>query len=49
MGENLESFLALIFGHLVESKSAAASRAYGTIMNVRNRKEALEVVDRTPF
>ena len=40
--EIVESILANIFGHLVESQSAAASRAYGTIMAGSARKEALE-------
>jgi hypothetical protein len=38
--ENLESALARLFGHMVESKSGAALRAYGTIIS--GRKEALE-------
>ena len=38
--EILESALARIFGHLVESKSMAALRAYGTI--IAGRREALD-------
>lgn len=39
--EILESALARIFGYMVQSKSMAALRAYGTI--IAGRKEALEV------
>jgi hypothetical protein len=41
--ETLESSLALIFRHLVESKSAASLRVYGAILSTRSRKEALQV------
>jgi hypothetical protein len=40
--ENVESGLARIFGLLVESKSIAALRAYGTITSGPGRKEALK-------
>jgi hypothetical protein len=40
--EILESVLALIFSHLVESISLAATRAYGTLIAGNARKEALE-------
>lgn len=40
--ELVESFLALIFGHLVESRSPAARRAYGTLIAGTARKDVLE-------
>lgn len=40
--ETLESSLALIFGHLVEARSAAAQRAYGTLTAGSLRQKALE-------
>jgi hypothetical protein len=40
--ENVESVLARIFGLLVQSRSVAALRAYGTITSASGRKEALK-------
>jgi len=40
--EQVESILAVIFGLLVESRSGAALRAYGTILAQKTRRDALE-------
>lgn len=40
--ELVELILAAIFGLLVEFRSGGALRAYGTILNQKTRKEALE-------
>jgi hypothetical protein len=47
--ELVESQLALIFAHLVESKSAGARRAYGMLIAGRARREALEAVAKEFF
>jgi hypothetical protein len=39
--ENLEQILSWIFRHLVESRSIAASRAYGTLIAGTARRDAL--------